>query len=274
LRRFRSKVAETLSNPIPILVLTGLEDLGTLQRRQHARLSERLTVRYRIHKDGVNSEPWLTARTSDMSAGGLQMEIVGDDRIRVGDILEIELSVPGEKTAVPLGRVVRVIEQGSHEPARIHAGLHFTDISAREEDIISRYVFRRQSELRDIRRRFARLRVQQPIRAKYRPAGKADAPWRQGSVHDIGLGGIRLHTDDIADVAGVQRIEVCLEMPNGHTITTDCQVIRAIQENTEGGESYQIGIKFGELDEKARAAIQEFLTGLEGGAGKGTARAA
>ncbi len=89
-------------------------------------------------------------------------------KIIVGDILEIELSLPGEPMIHPLARVVRVVPVGRDPHGPCGIGLCYVRIRPSEQDQINRYVFRRQSELRDARRKLARLRLDNPFRIEYR----------------------------------------------------------------------------------------------------------
>jgi len=261
LRRFEATVAQSTSHPLPLLSLVNFKYIGILQRRQHVRLNERVTVYYKRHPNDEKNGDWRTGWTQDISAGGLRLE-TSDDDMTVGDILEIELSLPGEGTVMPVGRVARISEIGSRGSSLLSIGVQFIGILPSEVSLISRYIFRRQAEIRDFRRNIVRLRSNTPVRALYRVEGAREKSWREATVRDLGQGGLRMEVTETVRFTKGQCLEVRLNLHSGEKVVGNCEVVRISHERAGTGKTCHVGIKFPALDGATRAAIQEFLLGL------------
>src|SRR5580698_4874115 len=104
-----------------------------LDKRAHARVPARIPVSYRVMEDnkeirnirelGIKTK---VAQTQDTSLGG--MFIVGDESFKMGDILNLKISIPDR--SIPLSAFAEVVWSNTSG-----AGLHF--LAMKEEDIES-----------------------------------------------------------------------------------------------------------------------------------------
>lgn len=143
LKQFETTARETVSDRVPLLVVSGFKDKGQVQRRDYVRVRDKLQVRYRMEGTIGNVSSWWAGVTRDVSGGGLQISIEADKGITVGDFLETELQIPNDKSVRAIARVVRV---ASVVGKMISVGVLFVQIHPVEQRRIVVYVSRKQVE--------------------------------------------------------------------------------------------------------------------------------
>lgn len=118
--------------------------LQTLQfdKRAYRRLKSKVNLRYRrvkpgevLLKKGLNAEELSVTR--DISAGGLLF--VADEALRIGEILELKIELPGEKKAIDcLAKVARVAEL--EENKNYNIAVYFLDLTGADRTKLEKYV--------------------------------------------------------------------------------------------------------------------------------------
>ncbi|AOQ23450.1 flagellar brake protein [Neomoorella thermoacetica] len=137
----------------PLYYLAYPDDYRRIQVRSHVRTRAALEFRYapwpaadwplrppRPHKRGL---------TIDISGGGAQLVL--REEVKVGDLLYLELYLPGRRHHQPLrlaARVKRVATREIDGHQRYEVGVAFEGISERQEDQIVAFVFQRLLEER------------------------------------------------------------------------------------------------------------------------------
>ncbi|WP_406678124.1 flagellar brake protein [Moorella sp. ACPs] len=150
---FTTTVQRYLPGEPPLYYLAYPDDYRRIQVRSHVRVKAALEFRYAVwskadwpyrpprpHKKGV---------TVDISGGGAQLVL--RDPVEVGDLLYLELHLPGRRHHLPMrltGRVKRVARREIDGVMRYEAGVAFEGISERQEDQIVAFVFQRLLEER------------------------------------------------------------------------------------------------------------------------------
>ncbi|MDK2894789.1 MAG: hypothetical protein PWQ98_915 [Moorella sp. (in: firmicutes)] len=150
---FTTKVQRYLPGEPPLYYLAYPDDYRRIQARSHVRAKAALEFRYAVwlkddwpyrpprpHKRGV---------TVDISGGGAQLVL--RDPVEVGDLLYLELHLPGRRRHMPMrlaGRVKRVAPREIDGVTRYEVGVAFEGISERQEDQIVAFVFQRLLEER------------------------------------------------------------------------------------------------------------------------------
>ncbi|MGI9859983.1 PilZ domain-containing protein [Moorella naiadis] len=150
---FTTRVLGYDPGPPPLYRLAYPEEYQRIQVRTHVRTRAALEFRYapwpetdwprrppRPHKRGI---------TLDLSGGGAG--VILRDEVRVGDLLYIELHLPGRRRHLPLhlaARVKRVAPRDIDGLRRYEVGVAFEGLSERTEDEIVAFVFQRLLEER------------------------------------------------------------------------------------------------------------------------------
>lgn len=150
---FSTRVLGYDPGPPPLYHLAYPEEYQRIQVRTHVRARAALEFRYalwpamdwplrppRPHKRGI---------TVDISGGGAG--VILREEVRVGDLLYIELHLPGRRHHLPLclaARVKRVAPRDIDGLRRYEVGVAFEGLSERQEDQIVAFVFHRLLEER------------------------------------------------------------------------------------------------------------------------------
>ncbi|GAT65323.1 methyl-accepting chemotaxis aspartate transducer [Planomonospora sphaerica] len=108
-----------------------------LERRNAPRAPIGGETRIRL---GGGSHP---ARMIDVSTTGLHCSLLPDSSLKQGDLVEVDLPLPGER---PLALSATVVHRRAHD-GTVEIGLHFTDVPQAAEDRVHRYVVAALSDL-------------------------------------------------------------------------------------------------------------------------------
>ncbi|MCL6518692.1 MAG: flagellar brake protein [Armatimonadetes bacterium] len=256
LQQFSAVVVRMETNRIPLVVLSNFKAIGTVQRREYVRVLQKLPIRYRPLSGPKGGGPWFNGITNDLSGGGVQLT-VRHCGLEVGDLLEIELFLPGEEPISAVGQVVRSTQGYFSILSGQTIGIKFTEIDSAERDRIVRYVFKKQSEMLDSRRSF--VRVRQRVEVSYRRSNKHS--FERGYTLDMSTGGLRLvalsgesfNTGDILDI--------WIVLSNSTIIGATGEVVWVGNGKETSAQEQQIGIKFTKIDSESRALLADFLSG-------------
>jgi c-di-GMP-binding flagellar brake protein YcgR len=256
LRRFSAVAQGTEIDRVPVVVLTDFNDLGAIQRRHYVRIPQKLPVRYR--KDtGVDSlSPWFDAVTADISGGGLRLITNSPEQIKVGDFLEIELFLPDEKPIHAVANVVRV--SGGPSLTSTAVGVQFVEIHPADRDRIVGFVFRKETEMGDVRR--VSIRSRERVQVSYRKANSQSA-WCEGHTFDMSTDGIRIATVDKSVWQAGDLLEIELDIPGIGTVKAVGQVIwnESDSKVSKGSDGSHIEVRFTKISNKSKKAIRAFL---------------
>lgn len=145
---FQSEILGRVKNNIPMLVLfyPGDEELVKIQRRNYVRIETAIDVA--IHS--VNAEfSSFTAMTDDISAGGaavmISKKILLKANMKIRTWLVLVMQNGEYHYLSVLSRVVRVID---YNETRNKLSLQFIEISNMEVQLLLRYCFEKQLELK------------------------------------------------------------------------------------------------------------------------------
>ncbi|WP_449061078.1 PilZ domain-containing protein [Planomonospora algeriensis] len=72
----------------------------------------------------------------DVSTTGLHCALLPDSSLQKGDLVEVDLPLPGER---PLSLSATIVHRRTHD-GTVEIGLHFTDVPRPVEDRIHHYV--------------------------------------------------------------------------------------------------------------------------------------
>lgn len=145
---FETEIKGRIKKNIPMLILLfpGNENLIKIQRRQFVRIDTAVDIA--IHPLDFEFSPFTTI-TDDISAGGTSFLIPIDSDLRQGMNVQIWMVLVvqnGEYHYMKLqGKIARIIE---FNETRHKVSLQFVDITSRERQIILRFCFDRQLEIR------------------------------------------------------------------------------------------------------------------------------
>jgi c-di-GMP-binding flagellar brake protein YcgR len=145
---FETEIKGRVKKNIPMLVLSfpGEENLIKIQRRQFVRIETSVDIA--IHPLDFEFTPF-TAITDDISAGGVSFLIPIDSPLKQGMKVQIWLVLVvqnGEYHYLKLhGRLARILE---FNETRNKVSLQFFDITSQERQLLLRFCFDRQLEIR------------------------------------------------------------------------------------------------------------------------------
>lgn len=130
--------------PSPPRWVLGLPSaVQRIQRRDYVRVHVFMDARVRWRP----SDPWIPARTKDISGGGVCLILDEEPPLRVGDSFALELSLPEGGPPIATTAEVRRIEEKPENSTWL-AGCAFTGIREVERQRIVRFVFRLEVEAR------------------------------------------------------------------------------------------------------------------------------
>lgn len=143
------KVLERQVQPLAQLRLTYPDRWQRLQRRAFLRWPIRLPVAGTLVSEDPAEvqKPW-TGQTADISGGGFGL--ITGQAFPIGTKLTFSLDLClGESPLAGLAQVVRLIKQAPKGSDTLYwYGLHFQNLTERQQDQIIRYVFAREREAR------------------------------------------------------------------------------------------------------------------------------
>mgnify|MGYP001050133550 CR=1 FL=1 len=259
IRRFSGRVLRVETGRVETVVVSDLEYLGTVQRREHVRISQRLPVRFRL-EDGPNGQaPWFEGATQDVSGGGLQItaDARGIDAIVKGDLLEIELYLPDQNPVKAVGQIVRASSTNPLTATTVRFGVQFVEISGGERSRIVRYVLKKQSEMLASRREFTACNQRIPV--QYRINEDDALPDLLSTyTRDISVNGLRmaLAMGDSQPVGA--KLFMYIALPGLQTIEAEAEITWA--EEGKSGAPSQVGVKFTNIDRQSQKMIEQFIS--------------
>ncbi|HJV32100.1 MAG TPA: flagellar brake domain-containing protein, partial [Bacillales bacterium] len=145
---FETEIKGRIKKNIPMLVMSypGDESLIKIQRRQYVRIETAVDIA--IHPLDFEFQPF-TAITDDVSAGGVSFLIPTDSALKQGMNVQIWLVLVvqnGEYHYLKLqGKIARILD---FNETRNKVSLQFHDITSQERQLLLRFCFDRQLEIR------------------------------------------------------------------------------------------------------------------------------
>jgi len=137
-------ISTEFKDKIAVLVVQPVTELFKLQRRKYFRLDYLIDIKIQLNgkKPNNKSEAPIRAFTKNISGSGLC--IVTDTDIPKNTELQVELKLAEDITITAKCVVVRnswfeVMKSKSYE-----LGVHFTDISKKDQDILIKYIYEQQ----------------------------------------------------------------------------------------------------------------------------------
>lgn len=143
---FKALVTEKSEKGIYKLKIVRLNDITRIQERNFFRLSVSLEIEKRFKMKDKNEEIVFEemCRTSDISGGGVKF--FSNFKHQKNDQLLLTLNIDNKELNI-LGEVVRVSESSGND-YNYEIGVKFINIDNLERDIIIKYIFEQQRELR------------------------------------------------------------------------------------------------------------------------------
>lgn len=145
---FRSKVIGRVKGQVPMMKISypGDDQLIKIQRREFVRVETSVDVTLET-EDGEKEQ----LITSDISAGGVALNIRDIDYLNVNDTVQLTLVLPFAKAGIEYGTVEAKIVRIWEDNGRNLASFQFIDIDERLRQHIVRFCFERQLEQRNER---------------------------------------------------------------------------------------------------------------------------
>ena len=111
------------------------------ERRRFERLNFSASIRWDVAGESNDAFSNNTGTTRDISAGGIR--VILNATVKAGDILDIELGLPGQDPIRAKGRVVWVEKfqiMGVEDETRFEGGIEFLDISEASRSRINSFI--------------------------------------------------------------------------------------------------------------------------------------
>jgi c-di-GMP-binding flagellar brake protein YcgR len=140
---FKTIIVARRLNPFPVLVIEKPDKFIEIQRRQWVRVPTKLAMRFREINSEKKDEPYI-GETVDISGGGLLF--VTHDPVAEGQMVELEIALPGPIPLFCKAKLLRILEKPKKEGASSKVILEFTEISEGQRDRIISYIFEKQRE--------------------------------------------------------------------------------------------------------------------------------
>lgn len=143
---FRCTYVDKKMNPLPIWIVTIPSDFEKTQQRSFVRFDVALpiTVEYLLNDEEAESTS-LKLTTKDLSGGGLQ--VISDQKIKVGEKVQLILEIPDHGDFQIDGQVVR-LHQPQEDRQLFWVSIKFLSIPNNIRDKIIRFIVRRQLQQR------------------------------------------------------------------------------------------------------------------------------
>lgn len=129
--------------PVPIWISSLPYDLMKVQLRSFVRLLSALPLHFRIESDVEDPQP-VESITRDISGGGLQL--VTKNHLPIDSTLQLSLDIPGFGTVAAKAAIVRIVQPP--ETNIYWIATKFTEIKETDREKIIKFIFKKQSELR------------------------------------------------------------------------------------------------------------------------------
>lgn len=127
--------------------LVATHDVERIQRREHARVDVLISAKYYLLDENDEVKAEATGMIINLGAGGFAMAT--DLPMQIGDMIMISFRLPGgEMVSNVFAELVRKIDIESITGYKYGYGFKFIVISEAEREAISKFVIRRQQELR------------------------------------------------------------------------------------------------------------------------------
>jgi c-di-GMP-binding flagellar brake protein YcgR len=149
---FKAVVLDRQLSPVPILLLEMPREkrMERIQRRRHVRLPISIQIEYAIFSVKEKKPEYKYAKTSNISAGGLLFIL--PEPLEVGARLRFRISVSQDIPPVPAkGDIIRVFQdedKNKTQDPRFYIAVSFCDITIKNQDIITQYIFEQQRSQR------------------------------------------------------------------------------------------------------------------------------
>jgi c-di-GMP-binding flagellar brake protein YcgR len=240
-------------------------------RRRDGRAPTDLTLRYRLIR-GSDIGDWRRATTSDVSASGLRVVDESVGACKAGDLIDVELALPGQDTAVTArGKIAwKSAAQQTGHPAM---GLHFEAISDDDRVRITEYVrwklnsFQREHNRLPVkdrlilsmehRRRHERAPTGLPVR--YRLSADSKKDWHSATTSDVSASGLRIINEHIGACKAGDLIEVELALPGHESLLTTAGRIAWTTSRSDRQGYPAMGVHFDYISAADRACLTEFV---------------
>lgn len=257
-KQFYGSVVRVETSRVAIVVVGDLKFVGTIQRREHVRISQKLPVRFRLEDGPDARSPWFEGATQDISGGGLQIvaEPRGIDVMAKGDLLEIELYLPDQTPVKAVAQIVRASSSNPMAATTLRFGVQFVDISAGERSRIVRYVLRRQADTLSSRREFTSCRERVSVQYSGVSEG-ASAGLRSTFTKEMSATGLKMALEKGDTAAVGEKLSLSLSLPDMQTIEAEAEIVWT-EEGLVGG-SEVTGLKFTSIDRASQQMISQFL---------------
>lgn len=149
---FDTRVDSVVSEPVPFIQVKKPESSVRLQRREFVRVDLNLPVKYRpLRLAYQGPAEYKKAHIVNLSGGGAKIATwhpLENQEMTAEVRLELEFEVPDEGKVEAKAIVVRTFDEETERGVCRTAAVEFTEIDAKQQDAIVRYVLRYQYELR------------------------------------------------------------------------------------------------------------------------------
>ena len=112
------------------------------ERRKFPRFRLSVQVRWQRYSGDAGAAPQNKGRVKNISAGGVCLVL--QEGIEVGDVLAIEIELPGGKNILAKGRVIWIdknVKIGEAEKVGYEGGVEFFDINKQTRKELDRFLF-------------------------------------------------------------------------------------------------------------------------------------
>lgn len=140
---FTSEFLDKRIQPIPVWIISKPYDIQKIQLRAFVRIDTSLPLELQVISED-NSQPVVSATTSDISGGGLRA--VSKHQMHVGTNLKLIFDLPGMGKVQGSGVIVR--EEPLQDKLFYASGIKFTEIAEKDRDKIIKFIFKKQLERR------------------------------------------------------------------------------------------------------------------------------
>ncbi len=134
---------------LSVICISAETLLEKIQRRTHYRLDCTLNVEYRIcsgdSRQETDKPQYKKALTRNLSGSGVCI-VIGEEIVK-NTVLDIRVSLNEVTSVRAMCNVLRCTPLEAGKSPRYELGLHFTDISAQNQDNIIKYIFEQQRRL-------------------------------------------------------------------------------------------------------------------------------
>jgi len=129
-------VVENRSGEIPFLVCCKPQQIEKTSLRRYSRFKVDLPCSCSLKKEV------LKGRVVDISRNGCSVEFALGRRFSEGDILDLEIEIPGNSRLIFSGEVVRRLDAGS--PGKSRIALEVREMTAEMDEVLKNYLFQCQ----------------------------------------------------------------------------------------------------------------------------------